>query len=131
MKTILLMEDNPYDARLIIRLLEILGYRMLHATEANAGLQMAMQERPDLILLDMGLPDLDGQTVAALIKMLPELTDVPVVVVTAWPPDTARQMAEAYGCAGFISKPINVKDFALQVTAFFKDSSGKQAVGRE
>ncbi len=125
MKTILLMEDNPYDARLIIRLLEILGYRMLHATEANAGLQMAMQERPDLILLDMGLPDLDGQTVAALIKMLPELTDVPVVVVTAWPPDTARQMAEAYGCTGFISKPINVKDFALQVTSFFRDSSGK------
>ncbi|MBN1261836.1 MAG: response regulator [Anaerolineae bacterium] len=120
MKTILLIEDNPYDARLVM---QVLGknpdYRLLHALDATDGLRLATEESPDLILLDMGLPDMDGQTVAGVIKHTSTLADIPLVAVTAWPPDVARDMAEAYGCAGYISKPFSVKDFAEKIASFF------------
>jgi two-component system cell cycle response regulator DivK len=115
MKTILLMEDDLSSARLVKRIMESQGYNILHAPDGHSGLQLALQTKPDVILLDLGLPDLDGQTVAALIKNIPDLSEVPLIAVTAWPPDAARQMAEAYGCAGYISKPISVREFAAQV----------------
>jgi DNA-binding response OmpR family regulator len=120
MKTILLMEDDPYEARLVTRIMERAGYRVLHAPDGESGLQMAMEEKPDIILLDLGLPDLDGQTVAALIKNEPTLSKAPLVAVTAWPPDAARQMAEAYGCDGYISKPISPREFPAQIAAYLQ-----------
>lgn len=118
MKTILLMEDDPYEARLVIRVMERAGYRILHAADGESGLKLAMEEKPDLILLDLGLPDLDGQTVAALLRGMPHLAQTPLVAVTAWPPDTAREMAKAYGCNGYISKPISPKEFPSQIAAY-------------
>jgi len=106
MRTILLLEDDLYEARLVTRLMEHEGYRVLHAPDAITGLELIESVRPDIILLDLGLPDMDGQTVAALLKNNPDLDEIPVVAVTAWPPDTARQMAKAYGCDGYISKPM-------------------------
>jgi len=126
MKTILMLEDDPYEARLVIRLMEREGYRVLHAPSGEEGLRLAVEQRPDIILLDLGLPDLDGQTVAALLKSTPELSQVPLVAVTAWPPDAARQMAEAYGCDGYISKPISPREFPSQITHYLRP----QAAGR-
>ncbi len=120
MRTVLLLEDNDYDARLIGRVLEHHGYRVCRAPDGESGLQMALDEKPDLILLDLGLPDLDGQTVAALLKVMPNMSSVPVVAVTAWPPDTAAQMAKAYGCDGYISKPIRLKEFPDVVASYLK-----------
>jgi two-component system cell cycle response regulator DivK len=117
-KTILLMEDDPYEARLVTRIMQLQGYRVLHAPDGESGLALAQSEHPDVILLDLGLPDLDGQTVAALLKAMPHLAHVPLVAVTAWPPDTARDMAKAYGCQGFISKPISPKEFPAQIAAY-------------
>jgi len=119
MKKILIMEDDNSQARLMQKLLEHAGYLTLHALDGQSGLQMAMEEKPDLILLDLGLPDMDGQTVVGLLKHWPDLARVPVVAVTAWPQDTARQMAEAYGCDGYISKPINARGFADLVATHF------------
>ncbi len=119
MKIILFVEEDPHEARLVIRLMEREGYRVLHAPDGESGLQMAMEEKPDIILLGWELPDLDGQTVASLIRGVPGLDRVPLVAVTAWPPDTARQMAAAYGCDGYISKPINPREFPAQVAAYF------------
>jgi two-component system cell cycle response regulator DivK len=78
MKTILLIEDYADSARLVMRALEPHGYRVLHAPDGESGLQMAIEEEPDLILLDLGLPDVEGQTLAAFIKSLPELASVPL-----------------------------------------------------
>ncbi len=114
-KTILLIEDNSYDARLMMRILENSGYKVVHAEDASRGLQEAATQQPDLVLLDMGLPDMDGQTVAALFRQTPELMNLPLVAVTAWPPATAREMAEAYGCLGYISKPITARTFSNQI----------------
>jgi two-component system cell cycle response regulator DivK len=118
MKTILLIEDNPDSARLILRTLKSCDCRLLHAPDGESGLQMALEEQPDLILLDLGLPDVEGQTLAAMFKSLPELAVVPLVAVTAWPPDTAAQMARAYGCDGCFSKPISPRNFASQIATY-------------
>lgn len=116
--TILLIEDNPHNARIIRRVLEKHDYAILHAEDGETGIGMALAEQPDLILLDLGLPDVDGQTVAAWLKQDARLRSVPLVVVTAWPSETAKQMIAAYGCQGYIAKPINTRQFPGQIAAF-------------
>lgn len=116
--TILLIEDNPDNARIIRRVLEKHDYTILHAEDGETGIGMALAEHPDLILLDLGLPDVDGQTIAAWLKQDARLRSVPLVVVTAWPSETARQMIAAYGCQGYIPKPINTRQFPGQIAAF-------------
>jgi two-component system cell cycle response regulator DivK len=121
MKTILVFEDDPTQARLVERVLEYAGYRVVIALNGEQGLQLALANVPDLILLDMGLPDIDGQTVAGLIRGSSMLSNVPLVAVTAWPEDIAEEMARAYGCDGYFSKPIKVREFADQVAQYFKN----------
>jgi two-component system cell cycle response regulator DivK len=115
---ILVIEDNQQNALLIRRILEAHRHQVVHVSEGEAGLKTAVEEIPDIILVDLGLPDIDGQTLVALLKRVPELQKVPVVAVTAWPEDTAREMALAYGCDGFISKPINTRTFPEQIATF-------------
>lgn len=100
------------------RVLEARNHQVTHVSEGETGLTKAIEEIPDLILVDLGLPDIDGQTLVTLIKRAPELKDIPVVAVTAWPEETAREMAMAYGCDGFISKPINTRAFPDQIAVF-------------
>ncbi|MCG3212755.1 MAG: Regulator of RpoS [Anaerolineae bacterium] len=115
---ILVVEDNKQNALLMKRVLEVNNHEVIHVSDGESGLTTAIEEQPDLILVDLGLPDIDGQTLVALIKRVDELKDVPTVAVTAWPEDTAREMALAYGCDGFISKPINTRAFPDQIAAF-------------
>jgi DNA-binding response OmpR family regulator len=103
---------------LIRRVLEARNHQVIHAEDGESGLKAAIEELPDLILVDLGLPDIDGQTLVAFLKRTTELQGVPVVAVTAWPEDTAREMAQAYGCDGFISKPINTRTFPDQIAAY-------------
>ena len=121
---VLLIEDYDDNARIMIRSLKPHGFEIFRAIDGETGLRLAIEKRPDIILLDLGLPDVEGQTIAGLIRSRPELASVPVVAVTAWPPDTARYMAQAYGCAGYISKPIDVLKFPEQVKAYLKDVAG-------
>lgn len=121
MKKILIMEDDPYQARLMQRLLERADYQIMVESNGESGLRAALLSRPDLILLDMGLPDLDGQTVAGLLKASDILSKIPLVVVTAWPQDTAAAIAKAYGCDGYISKPVHAREFAAQIADFLKE----------
>ena len=103
---------------MIKRILEARDHQVIHVGEGEIGLTKAIEEIPDLILVDLGLPDIDGQTLVTLIKRSPELKHIPVVAVTAWPAETAREMALAYGCEGFISKPINTRAFPDQIATF-------------
>lgn len=100
------------------RILEVRGHVILLAEEGTTGLQVASQELPDIILIDLGLPDIDGQTLITLIRSTPALEKTPMVAVTAWPEETARAMAEAYGCNGYIAKPINTRTFPEQIEAY-------------
>jgi two-component system cell cycle response regulator DivK len=119
MTKILIVEDIPDNAELVRRILSARGYEVLHASDAETGLQMALDQVPDLILLDLGLPDHDGLTLAGWIRATPALSAVPLVAYTAWPADTAREMASTYGCNGYIGKPIgSVKEFAEKIESF-------------
>ena len=120
MKTILQIEDNMANKLLVERVLAPHNYRLLHAGDGETGVSMALEEIPDLILIDMGLPDIDGQTVVTLMRQIPELQNIPLVAITAWPAATALQMAQSYGCDGCITKPIDVKSFPTQIAAYLE-----------
>lgn len=118
MKTILQIEDNYANRLLVERVLKPHGYRLLNAIDGQSGVDAALAEAPDLILLDMGLPDMDGQTLVAVLRDAPQLEGVPIIALTAWPEDIASEMAARYGCDGCITKPINVGEFAGVVGSY-------------
>jgi two-component system cell cycle response regulator DivK len=121
MTKILIVEDIPDNAELVRRIMSARGYEVIHAPDAETGLEMALANLPDLILLDLGLPDYDGLTLASWIRAEPPLCNVTIIAYTAWPAETAQQMAETYGCNGFIGKPIgSVKEFAEKIESFLK-----------
>src|SRR5512141_481259 len=87
MKKILIVEDIPDNAELVRRILLARGYEVFHAADAESGLEMALSEKPDLILLDLGLPDHDGLTLAGWIRADAAISKIPIVAYTAWPPE--------------------------------------------
>jgi two-component system cell cycle response regulator DivK len=120
-KKILLIEDVDDTVQLVRKILTSRGFKFLHAPDAETGLQSALEHVPDLILLDLGLPDYDGQTLAGWIHEQETLLPIPLIAFTAWPEETARQMVLSYGFDGYISKPIvDISRFVEQVASFLK-----------
>ena len=111
MATILLVEDIDDNAALVKKAVEAKGIRFLWAKNSTEGIKLALEETPDLILLDLGLPDVDGQTLSTWIREERTLWDIPIIVMTAWPEKTAQQTVEAYQLDGYIGKPFNLKEF--------------------
>ncbi len=122
MKTILQIEDNFANRRLVERVLEPYPYRLLHASDGQSGIETALRETPDLILLDMGLPDMDGQTLVSVLRETAAMAKVPIIALTAWPENIAGEMATRYGCDGCITKPINVAEFGNQIEAYLNQA---------
>lgn len=121
MTKILLVEDIPDNAELVRKALSKSGYEVLHALDAETGMQMALEHIPDLILLDLGLPDYDGQTLAGWLRAEPVLDSTPIVAFTAWPEETAKKMVESYGFDGYICKPIiKVGEFVAKISFYLK-----------
>jgi DNA-binding response OmpR family regulator len=121
MTKILMVEDIPDNAELVRKALSRSGYEVIHALDAETGLQLALMHIPDLILLDLGLPDYDGQTLAGWLRAESVLDATPIVAVTAWPEETAKTMVESYGFDGYICKPIiKVADFVSRIDSFLK-----------
>ena len=118
MTQIVVIEDNPQNARMAEKLLKHAGYEVTLAEDGESGLTTVLELMPDLVLIDLGLPDVDGQTVVAMMRQQPNLDQMPIIAFTAWPEDTAAEMARAYGCDGVINKPIDTRQFAGQVEAF-------------
>lgn len=118
MKTILHIEDNRANQVLVERILVAEGYYITHAADGESGIQAALSGKPDLILIDMGLPDIDGQTVVTHLKQMPHLQTVPMVAITAWPAEKALETAKRYGLNGCILKPIDVKNFSRQIARY-------------
>jgi two-component system cell cycle response regulator DivK len=120
MSQILLIEDNKQSARIVSKVLGKHGFTVQVAETGEAGLISAMEASPDLILIDLGLPDIDGQTVISIMRQQNTLDKVPLVAFTAWPQDTARDMAMAYGCDGVISKPVDTATLIRQINEYLK-----------
>jgi two-component system cell cycle response regulator DivK len=124
MTRIVIIEDNPQNARMADKLLRHAGHEVAVAEDGETGLETVLEHPPDLVLVDLGLPDIDGQTIVAVMRQQPELDGMAIIAFTAWPQATAQEMAHAYGCDGVITKPIDTRAFAGQVSNYLKLKSG-------
>ena len=114
---ILYIEDNPGNRMLVRRILEAEGHTIREAIDGPAGLEMAAQERPDLILLDINLPEIDGYDLAKRMRAMPNLDGVPILAVTANVMQGDKERTMEAGCNGFIPKPIDVDKLPQQIKA--------------
>jgi two-component system, cell cycle response regulator DivK len=108
---ILVVEDNPANMRLAVLLLEKADHTVVSATNAEAGLTMAHDERPDLILMDIQLPGMDGLEATRLLKADEATKAIPVIALTALAMKGDEERILSAGCDGYIAKPIAYKDF--------------------
>lgn len=119
-KTILIVEDNPGNRMLIADLLTSNGYRLIEARDGEEGIALARQERPDLILMDLSLPRLDGWEATRRLKADAALKSIPVVALTAHAMIGDEAKALDAGCDGYIPKPTNVWSFVEEIRLFKK-----------
>ena len=117
MATILLIEDNPTNMTLAVILLESAGHTVLKAVDAEGGLVMARESQPQLILMDVQLPGMDGLQATSLLKGAEETQLIPVIALTALAMSGDEERIRAAGCDGYIAKPFRYKEFLATVDA--------------
>ncbi|HLC42677.1 MAG TPA: response regulator [Methylomirabilota bacterium] len=118
MKRILVIEDNPQNLYLVRFLLEGQGHQVLEAADGANGISIAQQKRPDLILVDIQLPKIDGYEVARRLKADPKTAPIPIVAVTSSLIDGDQERQREAGCLGAIQKPIDPKTFVGKIEQF-------------
>ena len=119
-KNILLVEDNEVNRRLAGFLLRSQGYQVREATTAAAAFEMLETDRPDLIVMDIQLPGMDGLEATRTLKQQPTTADIPVIAVTSYAMKGDREKALAAGCAGYVTKPIDKNTFIQEVAAHLR-----------
>lgn len=118
-RTVLLIEDNVQNRYLVTYLLEHEGYCVRSAADGPTGLAMAAIEPPDMVLLDIQLPAMDGYEVARELRRLECTRTTPIVAVTSYAMAGDRQKAFEAGCTGYIEKPIDPDTFIAEIERFF------------
>ena len=121
-RKILIIEDNEQNLYLETFLLEKQGYDVVQARNGQKGLELAVSENPDLILLDIQLPVMDGYEVARRLKQAEETKSIPIIAVTSYAMAGDRETILATGCEGYIEKPIDIDSFVEQVRGFLPQS---------
>jgi CheY-like chemotaxis protein len=115
MTTILVAEDNPVNCELLRELLEARGYSVIEAPDGQEALRMIEQSHPDIVLLDIGMPVLDGFAVIRKIRENPSLARLPVLAITAYAMRGDRESVMNAGFDGYLSKPINSSDVSNEI----------------
>jgi two-component system cell cycle response regulator DivK len=118
--TVLYVEDNFENRVLIRRILQAEGYIVLEAESASEAIATVRELKPDIILMDINMPDMDGYTLTSKIKSIPHLQSVPVVALTANVMKGDRERSYRAGCDGYIQKPVDVDSFPVQVASYLK-----------
>jgi CheY-like chemotaxis protein len=113
--TILLVEDNDDNLRIYSTILTYSGYQVLEATDGEVGLAAAREQQPDLILMDVSIPKIDGWEVTRILKADPQTSTIPVIALTAHALATDRERAEQIGFDGYISKPAEPRQVLAEV----------------
>jgi two-component system cell cycle response regulator DivK len=123
---ILYIEDNPDNMRLVRKALEAHGYEVVAAMSGAEGLEKASSSQPDLILLDINLPDIDGYDVARNIRKNSDaaVTSIPIIAITANALKGDAEKALEAGCNIYLSKPINIRELWARVEAFLPINHG-------
>ncbi len=117
-KTVMIVEDNDLNLKLINDLLQANGYHTLQVKEGLKALDMAREQPPDLIVMDIQLPDISGLDVTRKLKEDEKLRDIPIVAVTAFALKGDEEKCREAGCEGYIAKPISVPHFLKTISKF-------------
>ncbi len=117
-RTLLVIEDNEQNLYMIRFLLEKKGFTVIAATDGKTGIQKALEHKPDAILLDIQLPEMDGYAVARELKSLSEIKDIPIIAVTSYAMPGDREKILASGATGYIEKPINPDTFIEELQKY-------------
>jgi len=125
--TVLIVEDDPQNRKLLVELLSIKGYQVLEAHDGKQGVEQAVAQLPNLILMDVQLPKMDGVGVLKALKGHPSTCAIPVWFLTAYamPGDEAR--FRACGCDEYITKPLDLCDLLSRIARFFSTTAGDPA----
>lgn len=115
---ILIVEDNQDNRELIVKALRINGYKLIEAIDGEEAIEKAKSERPDLILMDLFIPKIDGYEVTRRLKGNDEFKNIPVIACTAHAMKGDMEDALAAGCDGYIPKPIDVRQLSKQINSF-------------
>jgi CheY-like chemotaxis protein len=119
-KTVLVVEDNALNMKLVRSLLKIRNYGVLEAVDAETGIQLTRKHRPDLVLMDVQLPGIDGLKATQIIKGDPALKDIPVVALTSYAMQGDEEKAVKAGCTGYITKPLDTKAFLETIDEYLR-----------
>jgi two-component system cell cycle response regulator DivK len=117
MARVLIVEDNPANMTLAVFLLESAGHAVLIARDAETGLTLAREQQPDLILMDIQLPGMDGLEATAILKRDEATRAIPVIALTALAMKGDEERIRAAGCDGYIAKPLAYRDFLATISA--------------
>jgi two-component system, cell cycle response regulator DivK len=119
---ILVIEDNEDNRRIIRDLLTSLGYQLIEAADGLEGVAMAQSHRPDLILMDIQLPEMDGYEATRQIRAVPELKTVPIIAVTSYALSGDEAKARDAGCDGYVAKPFSPRELLAKIREFLPDA---------
>ncbi len=125
-RKVLVVEDNELNLELVTDLLEAHGYGVLQARNGNEALELASREQPDLILMDIQLPEMDGLEVTRLLKQNADTRHIAVVALTAHAMRGDEGRARRAGCSGYITKPIDTRGFARAVENYIEGEAGQE-----
>jgi len=115
-KTILVIEDNELNMKLVRSLLKMSSYIILEAGDAETGIKVAREKKPDLILMDIQLPGMDGLSATKILKADPSLKDTMIIALTSHAMEGDDKKVRKAGCDGYITKPIDTRNFLRTVT---------------
>ncbi|MDY6844038.1 MAG: response regulator [Thermodesulfobacteriota bacterium] len=118
-RTILVVEDDEKNMKLVRALLSIGKYDMLEALDAETGIQLARKHQPDLILMDIQLPKMDGLSAIRIIKEDTTISNIPIMALTSYAMQKDMEKAKEAGCVDYITKPIDTKGFLKTLSQFF------------
>jgi len=121
-KRILVVEDTEDNRQIIRDLLSSVGYELIEAADGAEGVALAQQERPDLILMDIQLPEIDGYEATRRIRDIPELAKVPIIAVTSYALSGDEAKTREAGCDGYVAKPFSPRDLLAKVRQFLPDA---------
>jgi two-component system, cell cycle response regulator DivK len=122
-KTILIVEDDPKSMKLTYDLLSVVGYFALPAINGAQAVALAKSQKPDLILMDIQLPVMDGMEATRLIKADPETRGIPIIATTAYAMKGDEEKVNQAGFDGYMTKPINIHELLKTVETFVRDRS--------
>ena len=119
-KRALIVDDNGNNLMLEKDLLEVAGFEVFEAENASSGIAIARKEKPDIIIMDVRLPDMRGTEAARILRQDKETSDIPIVFVTASVMAEGMEEIRSITNSGFIGKPINTRTFAKEISQFIK-----------